>query len=120
MLPLDRCAEFPLRVASPALGSTTVKVEFSVLDGVEERRVFGSSCGCVQVLVNGWLGGYLIRDLSSDRGGRWCCSAWPHWPEGPRLQLAGLHGSVLSRDREDAQRFVLARLVPLGQVLARP
>ena len=97
-----------------------MKVEFSVLDGVEERRVFGSSCGCVQVLVNGRLGGYLIRDLSSDRGGRWCCSAWPHWPEGPRLQLAGLHGSVLSRDREDAQRFVLARLVLLGQVLARP
>ena len=57
VLPLDRCAEFPLRVASPALGSTTVKVEFSVLDGVEERRVFGSSCGCVQVLVNGRLGG---------------------------------------------------------------
>ena len=97
-----------------------MKVEFSVLDGAEEQRVFGRSCGCVQVLVNGRLGGYLIRDLPTERGGRWCCCAWPHWPEGPRLQLAGFHGAVLSRDREDAQRFVLARLVLLGQVLARP
>ena len=106
----------PLRVgrAPPRVESSTVKVEFRTLDGVEERAVPSTGYGCVKVVVNGRLGGYLSRDLPEESGGRWFCSAWPHWPEGSRLQVAGLHDAVLSLDLEDAQRSVLARLVPPG------
>ena len=101
-------------VPPPRVESSTVKVEFKTLNGVEERNGPNTIHGCVEIIVNGRLGGYLIRDLAEERGGRWFCSAWPHWPEGSTLQAAGLHDAVLSRDREDAQRFVRARLVQPG------
>ncbi|MCY4510885.1 MAG: hypothetical protein OXG35_28585 [Acidobacteria bacterium] len=87
-----------------------MKIEFRRLDDTEQRAVSSANHGTVEILVNGRLGGYLIRDLPEDRGGRWFCSAWPHWPEGLGLQAAGLHDTVLSRDLEAAQRFVTARL----------
>ena len=66
----------------------------------------GAGHGCVEVVVNGRLGGYR--------------SAWPRWPEGSRLQAAGLHGAVLSRDREHTQRFVPARSSRLRGIVPRP
>ena len=59
-----------------------MRVEFRTLDGVEERGVLGTGHGCVEVVVNGHLGGYLIRDLPEDTGGRWFATRGRVGPRG--------------------------------------
>ena len=84
-----------------------MKVTFRELAETDPPAVGGvPNADCVVIDVDGRHGGYLIRDLPAERGGRWYCVAWPHWPKGQHLQAASLHGLELSRQIDDAQRFV--------------